>query len=294
MKISVIIPALDPLPMIDATLGSLVAQSGTEAEFVVVDSSRKPLRQTISPFSDPRFRWIPSFSSHQIEMINQGLASAEGDVLVCYRPGDLCTPGALVRVADHFRMHPECSVLYGSVASQIEDGSNRNAQTPAAALWSYDELLCECFLSPPGVFWRRELLSRFGSFDERLVHASDYDYWLRIGRQLPFQPLSNPPLAMSIRPSFPVDIEALSEALEVARMHSPSARCIMRHLKRLAEQCAKDTEAVAAEPLTNRSSHRIISVASEILIQAERLQLELDDTMLDELERSVQALQIHA
>ena len=89
--------------------------------------------------------------------------------------------------------------------------------------WSYPRLLEVCYLCQPAVFWRREVMERFGIFDATLQYAMDYDYWLRIGKDLPFHYLEGQYLAGSRlhqdTKTLKHRVKAHHEILQVAMRH---------------------------------------------------------------------------
>ncbi len=83
-----------------------------------------------------------------------------------------------------FAAHPDCLVLYGNADHLNRDGSLM-APYPVEP-WNYARLALGCFLCQPAVFWRREVMDRFGLFDATLRYAIDYEYWLRVGKHSSF------------------------------------------------------------------------------------------------------------
>src|SRR4029077_8878218 len=84
-------------------------------------------------------------------------------------------------------------------------------------------LLEVCYLCQPAVFWRREAMERFGIFDDTLHYALDYDYWLRIGREIDFSYLKGAYLAGS---RLHQDTKTLKQRVN---MHHEILQVAMRH-----------------------------------------------------------------
>jgi hypothetical protein len=88
-------------------------------------------------------------------------------------------------VGVYFEENPGVEILYGD-AHHI-DSNDRILEAYPTEDWDYQRLIETCFLCQPAVFFRRSLIDRFGLLDTRWHYALDYEYWLRIGRHVPFE-----------------------------------------------------------------------------------------------------------
>jgi glycosyltransferase involved in cell wall biosynthesis len=79
-------------------------------------------------------------------------------------------------------------------------------------------------LCQPAVFWRREIHDEFGYFDESLHYALDYEFWLRVGKHLPFHYLEYEYLAKSrlhpLAKTIKYPLKAKWENLQVKHRHN--------------------------------------------------------------------------
>jgi hypothetical protein len=76
--------------------------------------------------------------------------------------------------------------------SLVKGGDSGDSLWPdpkvARSGWVFLALLKRCFCAhPPGVLIRRAAFERVGYFDEQLQSNEDYDMWLRVAQQFPFQ-----------------------------------------------------------------------------------------------------------
>ena len=200
MRISVVIPSYNQADYLAATLESVCAQDHPDIEVLVfdggsTDGSVDILRQWTGTAGGAPVRWVSQRDGGQADAINQGLRASTGDVLAYLNSDDVYYPGALAAVAGHFGSRPDCLALYGRAHHLNADGSIMDKYPTEP--WNYDRLLETCFLCQPAVFWRREVMARFGLFDDALRYALDYDYWLRVGRHVPFEYLPDHYLAGS-------------------------------------------------------------------------------------------------
>lgn len=222
MTISVVIPSFNHARFIRATLDSVLEQDGVAVEVLVFDGGSQDGTVEILKSYGDKINWVSNKDRGQTDAINQGLRKATGDVLAYLNSDDIYLPGALAKVDKYFRDHPAAQVVYGDAWHLREDGSvmERYPSEP----WDYQRLGQTCFICQPATFWRREVMERFGHFDERRDWCMDYEYWLRVGRTLPFHFLEGEYLAGSrlhedtktLRMRYPVHRQILDTVLQYA------------------------------------------------------------------------------
>ena len=224
MKVSVVIPSYNQAKFIGATLESVVSQGHPDLEVLVYDGGSTDETLSILQRYEDKIQFVSQRDGGQADAINQGLQQATGDVLAFLNSDDIYYPHALERVVDYFGANPDCLILYGDAYHLYEDGSIMEQYYTEP--WSYPRLLEICYLCQPAVFWQREVIEHFGIFDDTLHYALDYDYWLRVGREIDFSYLQGTYLAGS---RLHEDTKTLKhrvnmhhEILQVAMRHSPS------------------------------------------------------------------------
>lgn len=233
-------PSFRQAKFLPAALASVFGQEFPELEFQVRDGGSEDgsvdlLRQAEA--AGRAFTWISGPDGGQAAAINAGLAGASGEIFGFLNSDDVLLPGALNRVSAHFEREPSCQVLYGEAWHLAEDGSV--AEIYPTEDWDYARLQEVCFLCQPAVFWRREVWERFGPLDATLHYALDYEYWLRVGRELPFQRLGGPPLAGSRLHAGTKTLRARvavhRECLQVVQRHGGSETAVVKWLRALAD-----------------------------------------------------------
>ena len=288
MKVSVVIPSYNQARYLAATLESVLGQDHADREILVFDGGSTDGSVALLESYGDRVRWTSGPDAGQADAINQGLRAADGDVLAYLNSDDVYYPGALSAVVTHFRDHPRSRALYGDAHHLHEDGSVM--ETYPTEPWDYARLLDVCYLCQPAVFWRREVVERFGVFDERLRYAMDYEYWLRVGRETPFDYLAGRFLAGSrlhgetktLSQRVPVHRELLAVVARYADDGEPGP--VMRWLKHLAHLHAAET--TNADPRAELGERRefIRLYAARVLLYAREMDLALDAATLRELD----------
>ena len=291
MKVSVVIPSYNQAAYLAATLESVCTQDHPDVEVLVfdggsTDGSVDILRGwTASAAGGAPVRWVSRPDGGQTDAINQGLRLSTGDVLAYLNSDDVYYPGALSAVVAHFAAHPETLALYGRAHHLYQDGSVME-EYPTEP-WDYERLLDTCFLCQPAVFWRREVAERFGVFDDALRYAMDYEYWLRIGREVPFVYLDDQYLAGS---RLHEDTKTLSqrvavhqELVNVVKKYASRPEPTLRWVKHLAHHLGYVTD--SPDPHNPAGRRRFIAaMATHCLLQANAADVPPTEAFLEALE----------
>ena len=288
MKISVVVPSYNQGPFLHATLDSLLIQD-CPVEVLVFDGGSTDKTLSILESYGDRIQFVSQKDDGQADAINQGLQKAEGEILAYLNSDDIYYPGCLRRVLRYFEEHPECQALYGDAWHLYEDGSimERYYTEP----WSYPRLFDVCYLCQPAVFWRREVVERFGLFDATLQYALDYDYWLRVGAHSDFHYLQGAYLAGSRlheeTKTLKHRIRAHQEILEVVMRHKPTPpyRWLMNLASVIVEAGQRKQGNGEMDELTRRAL--VIQAAIE---NADLHHLPLEANFLAELEQMLPAI----
>ena len=290
MKITVVIPSYNQAAYLPATLASVCTQDYPDVEILVfdggsTDGSVDILRAWPAPTGDKTLRWVSQRDGGQADAINLGLRVGTGDVFAYLNSDDVYYPGALAAAAAHFQSNPGCLVLYGRSNHLHADGSVMEPYPTEP--WDYDRLLDTCFLCQPATFWRREVIERFGVFDDALRYTMDYEYWLRVGRVVPFDYLDTYCLAGSrlhadtktLSQRVPVHLEMVGVVKRYASRPGP----ILRWIKHLAHHKSYETE--SPNPVDSAGRRRFLAaMVSHCLLYADELDVPVDDAFLAGLE----------
>ncbi len=239
MRFTIVIPSYQQAEFLPATLQSVLTQDYSDREILVrdggsTDGSADILREM---GAGGGFRWVSGPDGGQAAAINTGLRESTGDILAYLNSDDVYYPRTLSRVAEYFTAHPDCLVLYGNGDHLDRDGAV--LEPYPVEPWNYERLPLICYLCQPAVFWRREVMERFGEFDPSLRFAIDFDYWLRVGKDVPFHRLAGSPLAGSRlhagTKTLSQRVPAHEESLQVVLRHGGNRAAIMKWLRAVAD-----------------------------------------------------------
>lgn len=183
--ISVITPSFNQGGFIQRTIESVVGQSYPRIEHLVMDGASTDA--TVEVLGRYRERHPESFDfvsepdRGQAHAVNKGYDLARGEIVGWLNSDDTYEPGTLAAVAEVFRTHPECDMVYGR-AHYVDQNDELLGAYPTRAELDWETLAHECFICQPTVFLRRRVLDRGLRLDESLQMCMDYDFWIRLGR----------------------------------------------------------------------------------------------------------------
>jgi glycosyltransferase involved in cell wall biosynthesis len=236
------------------------------------------------------FSWISEADGGRTEAVNRGFRESTGDVIGILNSDDILTPGALGAVARYFEANRDCLAVYGKAHYIDTRGAimGRYYTEP----WNYARLQEVCYLCQPAVFIRREVVEQFGLLDESLRFAPDYEFWLRVGKKVPFHYLQDSVLAGSRRhrneKKLGQRVYADREILEVILRHGGTPVAVRKWLQYLAHHEAAELAAPSSPVREERRLFMPLFVAA-VLKNAARFDIRLSSEWLKELDGQLEA-----
>lgn len=191
--VSVIMPAYNGEQFIEEAISSMLAQTLSDWELVVVDDgSTDATARLVHAFGDQRIRYVYQQNRGQAAALNRGLKLAKGEFITTLDVDDFFAPDALREKAIHLVNHRETSVVYSNGFYCDESGSAFMAfseHLPTGAIGDvYDLLIVSPFYGTGAtVLVRRDLLDRLKlRYDESLVWCQDWDFYIRLAEKATF------------------------------------------------------------------------------------------------------------
>jgi len=179
VKFSIVTPSLNQGKYIEKTIKSVLAQSGVDWEYIVVDGKSTDNTIEILNKYRNRIKYISEKDSGQSEAINKGFRLVKGEILGWLNSDDWYCEKALQKVEKYFKKHPDISIVYGDYA--VSDKKGIILEVVKEIDFDRDIFLHGVnYICQPTVFFRREVLEKVGGLDEKLHLTMDLQFWLRV------------------------------------------------------------------------------------------------------------------
>lgn len=185
-KVTVIIPCYNRESYIAETVESVLTQTYSNMELVVVDDGCTDNSRKILERYKDRIRILEHsgrLNKGQSAALNLGIRSTASDYVAFLDSDDLFVREKIEKQVQFLESNPEFGLVYsngyfihenGRRISRIYDGYHREDSDP-------NRVLLDCYFSlPTNALVRREVLSKAGYFDESFRSAQDHDLAIRI------------------------------------------------------------------------------------------------------------------
>lgn len=183
--ISIILPAYNAEKYIAQTISSLLSQTFTNFELLVVDDgSSDTTVNIVKQFTDNRIVLIENGQNlGLIKTLNKAALLCKGKYIARMDADDIALPGRLQLQSDFLNEHINTAAVAGWVNFIDEAGEDkgvwaldRKTNTAAAIKKA---LLKENCIAHPSVMIRTEVLQQY-LYNPKQRHIEDYDLWLRM------------------------------------------------------------------------------------------------------------------
>lgn len=182
MQISILIVTYNRARFIRAAVDSALSQDYPDLEVVVVDDgSTDDTAEIVAGLTDSRLRYVHKPNGGVSSARNRAIEEARGEFIIWLDSDDVLLPGTVAAYADALREHPECDIFYGHLRLMDQD----DRATGEKRYRNYDPqdvipALVHGGIAPqPGVFIRRSIFERIGTYDPDMAYAEDYDWFSR-------------------------------------------------------------------------------------------------------------------
>ena len=181
--ISVIVPAYNSQKTIKETIESVLQQTFTDFELIIVDDgSQDNTLEVINSIRDERIQVFSYENKGASANRNRGLAKSEGEFIAFLDGDDLWTEDKLEAQLAALQNNPQADVAY-SWTDCIDENSQflrRGGYPTAEGNILPHLLLLDILENGSNPLIRRQALLAIGGFDESLQAGQDWDLYLRL------------------------------------------------------------------------------------------------------------------
>lgn len=182
MKISIITVSYNSASTITKTIESILSQSHTDLEYIIVDGASKDgtidIIKKYEPLFNGRMRWISEPDKGIYDAMNKGLRMVTGDIVGILNSDDYY-PSAQVlkRVGDEFK-NTSCDAVFSDL--QFVSGDNEKM----IRFWKGSPYRPGAFVkgwhpAHPTFFVKKQVYEKFGLFDTQFNVSADFELMLR-------------------------------------------------------------------------------------------------------------------
>lgn len=179
MLFSVITVSFNSAKTISTTLESMLAQSCSDYEYIIVDGASKDDTVEIIKSYESKFkgkmRWLSEPDTGICDAMNKGIRMSQGDLIGILNSDDNYVPDALKSIKDAVSKTPNADVYYGIVRNCFSDGREKELIRN-----HHNELALGQTLHHPGCFISRKTHERVGYYDTTYHICGDFDMFYRI------------------------------------------------------------------------------------------------------------------
>lgn len=193
-KTSVVIPAHNSMNYLPETLESVLAQTFTDFEVLIIDDgSSDHIVKWASQIEDVRVKLISQDNRGLAGARNRGIAEAQGEYIAFLDADDLWAPTLLEKQIPCLDNNLAVGLVHSWMLLVNEAGqSTGRVMTSEAEGNSWEQVIEKNVIACTSVIVRRHCFDRVGRFDPKSKPLEDWDMWIRIAKHYPFALVREP------------------------------------------------------------------------------------------------------
>jgi len=175
MKLSIITVNLNNSPGLRKTIESVVCQTYTDYEFIIIDGgSSDGSVDLIKEYNGGIGHWISEPDNGIYNAMNKGIKMAKGDYCIFLNSGDFLY--SMETIEQVFQGSDGIDILYGDVLLSLSSGETRVKKHPSLLSFFYFYIGTICHQA---AFIKRQLFDEYGLYNESYKIVSDWDFFIR-------------------------------------------------------------------------------------------------------------------
>lgn len=251
-KVSVIIPAYNQAHYLSHAIQSVLAQTFTHWEAIIVDDGSTDNTQAVAAsYASSNIHYIYQANQGLSAARNTGIGAARGDYLAFLDSDDELEPEFLQSCLASLVEDSSFAAVYTQTRFIDQSGKllpSENTRSLSGAAFR-QQLRQGGFFPPVSVVVRSDVVREAGLFDTQLTSLEDWDLWLRISNHYPMRGLPISLVRYRVYPG--------SMSTNAARMHA-------NRLAVVAKQVGPPEGDVAAWPVDKLSMYGFAYFASAL------------------------------
>jgi glycosyltransferase involved in cell wall biosynthesis len=182
-KVSVIIPTYNRERLISRAIESVLKQTYTDYEIIVVDDGSTDRTSELLKKFEGRIRYFYQQNSGISGARNRGLEEAKGEYIAFLDSDDAWLPEKLTIQVEVLDKNKDVGIIYSKMLILNEAGKHCGFKPDEKTGRDFLELIeIRGDIATSTVMSRRECFEKVGRFDPDLPPMEDFDMWLRISK----------------------------------------------------------------------------------------------------------------
>lgn len=184
MRISVITATYNSGRTIGDTLESVLRQTYSDVELIVVDGASRDDTMDIVRRYEPRFggrlRWTSEPDRGIYDAMNKGIARATGDVVGILNSDDFYTSDTVLQRVAETMENSDVDAVYGDIHYVSDTDLHKCVRYYSSRPFRRGLMRLGFMPAHPSFYCRREVYERCGTFDTTYRVAADFENLLRL------------------------------------------------------------------------------------------------------------------
>ena len=170
MKLSIIIPTYNSASVLSRALDSIVCQSFTDWEILIMDGvSNDDTLKVAQSYNDSRIRIYSEPDNGIYDAMNKGINKANGEWLYFLGSDDWLVDNEVLANVNH-QLYLDMDIFYGDVDAPHLPPRHKGE-------WMIEDI--ECNRCHQAIFYNKSFFKRYGCYNTKYIALADYDVNLR-------------------------------------------------------------------------------------------------------------------
>lgn len=184
MKISIITATYNSAGTVRDTFESVLKQTYSEIEYIVVDGASRDGTVDIIKEYEPRFegrmRWVSERDSGIYDAMNKGLRMATGDIVGILNSDDYYTSDDVLETVADKMDRTDVDAVYGDIHFVNPDNLGKCVRYYSSKVFRPSLMRLGFIPAHPSFYCKRSMYEKFGGFDLDFKVAADFENLLRL------------------------------------------------------------------------------------------------------------------
>lgn len=186
MKVSIITAVKNNCRTISETLESVLNQTYTNYEYIIIDGGSDDgtldIIRSWAPKFDGKMKYYSAPDKGVYNAINKGITLATGDVIGFLHADDFYTDNNVVKAIADSMSDKRVDLVYGDICFVGNKDKKRVTRYYSSKKFTPDKLKYGFAPPHPSLYCRRELYKIYGLYKENYIIAADFEMFVRLFR----------------------------------------------------------------------------------------------------------------